>query len=271
VPEAELKITVLGCGSSPGVPRIGNDWGACDPNNPRNRRLRTALLVERFSENGVTRVLVDTGPDMRAQMLAANVDWVDGVVYTHSHADHIHGIDDLRTFAVLRRRRVDVYMDEPTSVRANEAFGYCFKTPPGSSYPPILNDHRIAAGEELTITGEGGPIPVLPFRQIHGDIDSLGFRFGDLAYSPDISALPEESATLLTDLDTWIVDALRYTPHPSHYSVDEAVAAITAIAPQRAVLTHLHIDLDYETLAGELPAHIEPAFDGMVRTTALRD
>ncbi len=264
----ELKITVLGCGSSPGVPRIGNDWGACDSGNPKNRRLRTALLVERFSAaGGVTRVLVDTGPDLREQMLSADVDWLDGVFYTHPHADHIHGIDDLRAFAIVKRRRVDLYMDDQTAQRMHEAFRYCFETPAGSAYPPIVNDHRIVAGEPVTIEGEGGPIPVLPYRQIHGSIDSLGFRFGGLAYSPDISVLPDETVPQLADLDIWMVDALRYTPHPSHYSVSEALEAIERVKPRRAILTHLHIDLDYATLSAELPAHVEPAYDGMVLKT----
>lgn len=258
-----LKVTILGCGSSPGVPRIGNDWGACDPNEPKNRRTRCSILIERADGGGVTRVLVDTGPDVRAQLLAAGVNSIDGVVYTHGHADHVHGIDDLRAFWQNTHRLVDVYADASTMARLMQAFGYCFATAPGSFYPPILKHHPIEAGRALTIDGPGGRIALMPFRQIHGDIETLGLRVGGLAYSCDVSDLPDEALTTLAGLDVWIVDALRYKPHPSHFSLDEAVAWIGRVKPRRAVLTHMHIDLDYATLRRDLPAGIEPAFDGM--------
>jgi phosphoribosyl 1,2-cyclic phosphate phosphodiesterase len=177
-----LVATILGCGPSPGVPRIGNDWGACDPNEPRNRRSRCGLLVERRAAGSApTRVLLDTSPDMRTQLLGADVDHLDGVVYTHGHADHLHGIDDLRAFWMKTRRRVDVYADEPTSTRILEAFAYCFKTPPGGTYPPILQMNRIAANEPLSIAGDSGPIDIIPYAQSHGPGGvSLGFRFGAL-------------------------------------------------------------------------------------------
>ncbi|WP_350333991.1 MBL fold metallo-hydrolase [Coralliovum pocilloporae] len=266
----ELRVTILGCGSSPGVPRLGNDWGACDPTNPRNRRRRCALLVERFSTAGRTAVLVDTGPDLREQLLTTDLTWLDGVLYTHAHADHLHGIDDLRTFAILNRRRVDTYADAATAERIFAAFGYCYETPEGSSYPPILTHHQLTAGKMVTIEGEGGPIPVLPFEQVHGSIMSLGFRFGDLAYSSDISDLPETSFDAVSNLNTWIVDALRDTPHPSHFSADEAVEWAKRFRPSHTVLTHMHIDLDYATLQARLPDTIEPAYDGMVLKASLR-
>jgi len=260
---ARLKVTVLGCGSSPGVPRIGNDWGACDPNEPRNRRSRCSILIERIDGAGTTRVLVDTGPDVRAQLLAAGVNTLDGVAYTHSHADHVHGIDDLRAFWQSTKRLVDVYADAATMKRLELAFGYCFATAPGSFYPPILKHHPIAAGRALTIAGAGGPLTLLPFRQIHGDIDSLGLRVGTFAYSCDVSDLPSATVAALDGLDVWIVDALRYKPHPSHFSLDEAVAWVGRVKPKRAILTHMHVDLDYATLTRELPVGIEPAYDGM--------
>lgn len=261
---ARLRATILGCGSSPGVPRIGNDWGACDPNEPRNRRTRCALLLERFDDGErPTRILVDTGPDMRAQLLAADVGFVDAVIYTHRHADHIHGIDDLRTFWFTTRRLVDIYADAATGARLREAFRYCFDTPPGSFYPPILKQHTLTMGTPLTVTGAGGPLTVTPFRQVHGEIDSVGLRAGGLAYSCDVSDLPEEALPLVADLDVWIVDALRYQPHPSHFSVADALGWIDRLKPRRAILTHMHIDLDYATLAQELPQGIEPAHDGM--------
>lgn len=263
-PKAILTFRILGCGSSPGNPRIGGDWGRCDPAEPRNRRRRASLLVTRTAADGkTTRVLVDTGPDLREQMLDAGIDWVDGVIYTHAHADHCHGIDDLRAFVLNRRRLVDVWMDEATSKRIHEAFGYCFVTPPGSAYPPILKEHRLRVGHPAAIHGEGGSIPVLPFRQIHGDIDTLGLRFGDVVYSTDVSAIPDESLPYLQKLDLWILDALRWRSHPSHLSVEEAVGWIARKKPKHALLTHLHNDIDYQTLAAFLPDGVEPAWDGM--------
>lgn len=260
---ATMTFRILGCGSSPGNPRIGNDWGRCDPHEPKNRRRRAALLVTRRSpEGGVTRVLVDAGPDLREQMLDAQVDWVDGVLLTHAHADHIHGIDDLRAFVLNRRRLVDIWMEEVTAKRVRAAFDYCFATPPGSSYPPILREHRFQCGHTVTINGEGGPISAMPFRQTHGDIDSFGFRFGAVAYSPDVSAFPDETVHHFNRLDLWILDALRWKSHPSHFSVDEAVAWIERMKPVHACLTHLHNDVDHKTLAAYLPPGVEPAWDG---------
>ena len=212
---------------------------------------------------GVTRVLVDTSPDLREQLLDAEVDRLDGVFYTHDHADHTHGIDDLRALSIKQRQLIDVYLDERTAEVMRFRFGYCFQSPPGSEYPPIVREHRLAAGRPITIAGQGGPITVLPILQAHGDITSLGFRFGSAAYSCDLSSLPPESAAALAGLDVWIVDALRYRPHPSHFSVADALAWIERIKPRRAILTNLHAELDYEALRGKLPPHVEPAFDGM--------
>ncbi len=263
---AVLRFTILGCGSSPGTPRIGGDWGNCDPDNPKNRRRRSSLLVQRIAGQGVTTVVVDTGPDFREQMLDANVDFAEGVFYTHGHADHIHGIDDLRGFAINRQQRVDIYADEPTSRRLHQGFGYCFETPPGGSYPAILREHRLVAGKETVIDGEGGAIRVLPFEQIHGDIVSLGFRFGNAAYSSDISGLSNKSIMLLKDLEVWVVDALQYRGHPSHFSLEQSLDWIKKLAPERAILTHMHTPLeplDYETVMAETPDHVEPGFDGL--------
>jgi phosphoribosyl 1,2-cyclic phosphate phosphodiesterase len=259
-----LTATILGCGSSGGNPRPALGWGECDPAEPRNRRRRCSLLIERTGPNGgKTRVLVDTSPDLREQLIDANVDWLDAVLISHEHADHTHGIDDLRALFLHRRRRLDVYLDEPTARVVLHRFGYCFSTPPGSEYPPMATEHRITPGQALTIEGAGGTIVAFPFLQDHGDIPSLGFRFEDLAYSSDLVGLPDASLPALTDLDIWIVDALRYRPHPSHFSVEDALRWIARIAPARAVLTNLHSDLDYASLRAKLPAHIEPAYDGM--------
>lgn len=264
-PATHLTARILGCGSSGGVPRIGNAWGACDPQNPKNRRLRCALLVTgvRQGAEGVTRVLIDAGPDLREQMLAADVATIDGIFYTHEHADHTHGIDDLRVLALNGRRRVDAYMSVATELRLRAAFGYCFTAPEHSPYPPILDAHTLTHGEPVTVDGEGGTITVTPFEQAHGSITSLGFRIGKLAYSCDLSAVPETSHWALEGLDIWILDALRYTPHPSHLNLDEALALVETHRPRRAILTNLHVDMDYATLDAETPDHVDPAFDGM--------
>jgi phosphoribosyl 1,2-cyclic phosphate phosphodiesterase len=258
-----LRFTILGCGSSPGVPRIDGNWGVCDPANPRNRRRRCTMLVERFAGTKRTAVLVDTGPDLREQILDVGLDWLDGVLYTHDHADHTHGIDDLRILAYRGRRKIDLYFDGVTGAILQRRFDYCFVTPQGSSYPPIVKAHTIHPGEAVVVDGPGGPIEAMPFLQHHGDIDSLGFRFGGLAYSSDVHDLPEGSLAFLADLDIWIVDALRYRPHPSHFSVEQALGWIERVRPKRAILTHMHMDLDYDTLCRDLPEGVEPAYDGM--------
>ena len=263
-----LKFTILGCGSSGGVPRPALGWGACDPNNPKNRRRRTALLVERSRPGGMTRVLVDTPPDLREQLLDANVDWLDGVLFSHEHADHTHGIDDLRALFIKRRQLVDAYFDDRVAPLLHAKFGYCFQSPDGSEYPPILREHRLVAGRPLQIEGKGGPITALPIPQEHGDIITYGFRFGDLAYSCDLNGLPAESVAALAGLEVWILDALRYRPHPTHFSLADALAWIERLKPRRAVLTNLHADLDYEALRTQLPPHIEPAYDGMTLSVA---
>ena len=260
-----LRLTILGCGSSGGVPRVGQGWGACDPAEPKNRRRRCAMLVERFSDDGAakTTALIDAGPDLREQLLDADVKRLDGVLLTHPHADHTHGIDDVRPLVIVMRRRIVVHMDAPTSAQVRNAFGYIFETPPGSNYPPLLVDSRIAPGAPVRIEGPGGAIEATPFRLDHGEMDALGFRIGDIAYTPDLIAIPPESEGYLEGLDLWIVDALRYTPHPTHFSVSQALEAIARFRPRAAVLTNLHSDLDYRTLAAELPAHVVPAYDGM--------
>ena len=259
-----ITATIMGCGSSGGVPRIGGHWGACDPHNPKNRRRRCSLLIEgRTGDSKPTRIIIDTGCDLREQLLDANVDHVDAVLYTHEHADHTHGIDDLRVLALNSRRRVDVYFSHEAGQRIVQSFAYCFTSPPDSGYPPILNQHVIAAGHELTINGPGGSITVTPFRQEHGDISSLGFRVGGFAYSCDLSGIPEQSVPAISNLDVWILDALRPTPHPSHLSLPEALELVAIHKPREAVLTNLHIDLDYADTDRDTPANVRPAFDGL--------
>ncbi|WP_315927973.1 MBL fold metallo-hydrolase [Mesorhizobium sp. SP-1A] len=260
-----LRLTILGCGSSPGTPRITGDWGNCDPSNPKNRRMRSAALVERISASGAkTTVVIDTGPDFRAQMLMAGVKRIDAAVYTHPHADHIHGIDDLRGYVLEQKRLIDIYADQPTMDRLKAAFGYCFETPAGSSYPPILWARTIDHDRPVTVEGEGGTLTLEPLPQVHGDIISLGFRVGGLAYCPDVSAFPDGTAARLAGLEILVIDALQYRTHPSHFSLGEALGWIERLAPKKAVLTHMHVPLDYATVIAETPANVEPAYDGMI-------
>ncbi|WP_349360628.1 MBL fold metallo-hydrolase [Stappia sp.] len=266
-----LEFTILGCGSSAGVPRVGGIWGDCDPNEPKNRRKRCALLVERHGPKGTTTVLVDAGPDLRQQLLDANVTDLDGVLMTHAHADHLHGIDDLRPLAITHRKLIDVHMDVATSLRAHDLFYYGFATPEGSSYPPILRDKRIHAGTPGVIDGAGGPIPFLPVEVEHGDITALGFRFNNVAYLPDVKEIPKASIAAFEGLDTWIVDALRRTQHPSHFSLDDALAWVARMAPRRAILTNMHVDLDYRTLCAEAPEGVVPAYDGLRFSVPIQD
>lgn len=259
-----MRFTLLGTGSSGGVPRVGPVWGACDPDNPRNRRRRCALLVDRLGLNGRTTVLVDTPPDLREQLLDADVATLDGVLFTHDHADHTHGIDDLRGVFFNNKHRVRVWADAVTRRTLEARFDYCFAQKPGSLYPAILQAHEIRPPEPVRIEGGGGAIEAVPIVQEHGDGPSLGFRFGRVAYSPDISGLPDSSLPLLQGLDLWIVDALRPMPHPSHFSVEQALAWIERLGVKRAILTHMTVELDYEALRRRLPPHVEPGYDGMV-------
>ena len=258
------RLTILGCGSSGGVPRIGNDWGQCDPENPKNRRRRCSALVERQGPNGGTVVLIDTGPDVREQLLSVRATHLDGVFYTHDHADHTHGIDDLRVVSYMMKRRIDAWFDGPTRNSLMTRFGYCFETPEGRSYPPIMIPHDVEPSVPIEVDGAGGVLIARPIVQEHGNIDTIGYRFGNVAYSPDISGMSDESVAALEGLDIWIVDALRYIHHPAHFTVKQALEWIERLKPKRAILTHLHVDLDYDTLRRELPDHVEPAFDGMV-------
>jgi phosphoribosyl 1,2-cyclic phosphate phosphodiesterase len=263
----QISFRILGCGSSGGVPRLGGQWGACDPANPKNARKRCSLLITRQSGDQVTRVLIDTSPDMRQQLLDANVGTIDAVVYTHGHADHVHGIDDLRMLVFNMRQRLQVWADGDTSNDLLGRFGYAFVQPKGSSYPPICELNAIDG--DIAISGAGGDIVLRPFEVEHGQIDALGFRIGDVAYLPDVSAIPEKAWDQLQGLDCWIVDALRREPHPTHSHLANTLAWIDRAAPRRAILTNMHNDLDYDTVAAETADHILPAYDGMTVTVDL--
>lgn len=264
---AEMRITILGCGSSGGVPRLGGHWGACDPTDPRNRRSRCSILVERVTEAGTTTVLIDTSPDMRAQLLEAGVGRLDAVLYTHAHADHVHGLDDLRMIVINMRARLPVWADAPTRAALLERFGYAFIQPEGSMYPPILDMNEITG--DVEIDGPGGTLRFSHFLVNHGGMDALGFRVNDVAYLPDVAKVPDPVWPQLQGLTCWIIDALRRDPHPTHSHLAQTLDWIAAMAPRSAVLTNMHNDLDYGTVAAETPDHVVPAYDGMVLTFPL--
>ncbi len=278
----ELRVVILGSGSSGGVPRFGGadgagEWGACDPAEPKNRRTRCSILVQRahkeygYSHDKTTNVLVDTSPDMRAQLLAAKCSRLDAVLFTHDHADQSHGIDDLRVFALQMRRRIPVYIDDETAGVLVNRFDYFFEQKQGSYYPPILEKKDMPpVGTLFEIDGPSGDIPSTAFLQYHGAVNSLGFRFGDIAYSSDVVGLPDESFELLQGVDTWIVDALQYKPHATHAHLDLTLEWIARVKPKRAILTNLHVHMDYQSLKRELPAGVEPGFDGMEVFARLR-
>ncbi|MBX2886804.1 MAG: MBL fold metallo-hydrolase [Granulosicoccus sp.] len=264
--ENSLIFTLLGTGSSGGVPRVGNQWGNCDPNDPHNRRRRCAMLVRRFSPTGdsVTSVLIDAGADLREQLLAAAVTHLDGVLLTHSHADHIFGLDDLRQLAITMKLTIPVHMDEPTRDIVMRSFEYVFHQAPGSSYPPFCTEHKIEHQRVTSISGNGGCIEAIPLRVEHGDIEALGFRIGSLAYLPDMKRMVDEtSLQALQNVHTLVVDALRFKPHPSHMNLQESLQFIDQIKPNRAILTNMHTDLDYAELQATLPENVVPGYDGM--------
>ena len=253
-----MKVTVLGCGSSGGVPLINGEWGRCNPNNPKNRRRRVSVLVEQ----GDTTVLIDTSPDLRAQFLDAGVRRLDAVLYTHDHADHCHGIDELRAFGHVRCDvPIPAYGTAETMALLRQRFGYIFEQPAGGSgslYRPLLQAQIING--PFTI----GNVPVVPFVQDHGfGTTTTGFRLGRMAYSTDVVGLDDAAFAVLTGLDLWIVDCLRYEPHPTHAHFDLTLSWIGRAKPRRAILTHLNHVLDYDDLASRCPPGVEPGYDGL--------
>lgn len=264
-----LKITILGCGSSGGVPRIGNIWGACDPNNPKNRRRRCSILIERISKNGRTTVLVDSSPDMREQLLDADIQHLDAVLYTHEHADHVHGLDDLRMLFINNRKRIPTYATGEAKELILQRFAYAFEAPEESPYPPILEMCELTP--KLTIQGAGGPLEIKTYPVIHGKSIVQAILVNGILYTPDIKAFYEDHPPWLSDLNLWIIDALRDVDHPTHFSLSEALHWIDTAKPSEAILTNLHIDLDYQRLLDETPKNVRPAFDGMVAWDAPLD
>lgn len=254
-----MRVTVLGCGGSNGTPCVDFGWGQCDPANPRNRRLRPSILVE----DGDTRILVDTTPDLREQLLTAGVRGIDAVLFTHGHADHLHGIDDLRPVNRALNRPIDVYANAATLDDIRTRFGYVFEPLAAGApffYKPVLIPTEITDGSRFRI----GSIDVTAFDQDHGYVRSMGYRFGPIAYSSDAVEIPEHAFAFLEGIDTWIIGTLLDTPHPTHAHVDKAVGWLRRVGARRGVLTHLSCRLDYAALSAKLPEGVEPAYDGLV-------
>ena len=264
-----LEFTILGSGSSGGVPRADGDWGACDPDDPRNRRSRCSLLVRRRSPGGgeETTVLVDTAPELRQQTAAAGVSRLDGVLFTHDHADQMHGLDDIRAFYLKQRQRIPCWADDATWLTLQRRFGYVFRSEGG--YPAIAKHTPMPPpGQAFAVPGPSGEIPAVAYDQDHGGIRSLGFRIGPVGYSADVVGLPDAAFGILAGVEVFIVDALRDRPHPTHAHVAMALEWIARLKPRRAILTNLHVDLDFAELSSRLPAGVEPAFDGLSFTVA---
>ena len=258
-----LSVTILGSGCSTGVPRSDGYWGACNPENPKNRRSRCSawFVLKDNKYNGLTSVVVDTSSDFRQQALAAAIPQIDAILWTHDHADQVGGIDDIRAFT-FTRGPIDGYGDEVTLATLSNRYSYVFSGNLG--YPPICRSHSIAPhGTRWAIEGQGGTLPVVTFDQIHGPIKSVGYRIGDIAYSSDISAMPDESFAALDGVKLWIVDAMRYKPHPTHSHIEQTLEWIARVKPDHAVLTNLHQDVDYDAVKAILPPNVEPAYDQM--------
>lgn len=269
---AKLHITILGCGSSGGVPRVGGDWGLCDPNEPKNRRKRCSILVDYWEgelkmpcATKRTTVLVDASPDLREQLLKTKTKRLDAVLFTHEHADQTHGIDDLRAIAYRMRQRLPTYMSAHTRTQLMAKFGYCFEMPEGRVHPPILElQDDLTSKIPLKITGPGGTLSIDALELSHGATPVSGFRFdGRVVYTPDVHDIDDETLERITGTKVWIIDALRYNPSPAHAHTDKALMWLAKTKTQKGIFTNMHIDLDYQTFKSELYGHHDVAYDGM--------
>lgn len=260
-----LQFTILGCGSSGGVPRSDGNFGDCDPNEIKNTRLRCSLLVEKINKNGEkTTILIDTSPDLRQQLLKANVKNIDAILFTHDHADQTHGIDDIRPIVYSNQKLINSYLEPFTAKSLIHRFGYIFKGYESNNYPPLLIPNIITQyGKMFEINGEAGKIEIIPVLQKHGSIDCVGYRFEDVAYCNDVHFIPKESLDLLKNLDIFIVDCLRFNKHPTHANFDQMMEWVSYLKPKKTILTNLHIDMDYNKLIEILPPEIVPAYDFM--------
>ena len=254
-----MKVTILGCGPSQGVPVIGNRWGDCDPAEPKNRRTRPSIIIE---TNGIS-ILVDTSPDIRTQLLASNIETVDAVLYTHVHYDHIGGIGELRTLSFLAKHRIDIYGTFATLDTLKKNWSYLFKSDASDDaklYKPVAEAHPFEYGAPFNVQG----IEILPFEMDHGICDTTGFRVGNFAYSTDVVELNDNAFEKLQGVETWVVDCLREEPHPTHSHLERTLEWIERVSPSRAILTHMNFQTDYQKIKALCPEGVEPGFDGMV-------
>lgn len=258
-----IKVTVLGCGSSGGVPRTDGSWGACDASNPKNNRMRCSIKVEKLENDRKTCALIDTSPDLRQQLLQSGTRQIDGVIYTHDHADQSHGIDDLRALVYARGSRIDCFMQNETYETLINRFGYIFAGFEKPHYPALLNPKRLNWTDDFVIKGEAGEIEFQPLKMIHGAVENMGLRFENIAYCNDVNVLPNETLDQMQNLELLIIDALRYTKHPSHAHLEQTLEWIEILKPKKAVLTNMHIDMDYAELSARLPPNTVPAYDMM--------
>lgn len=253
-----MKIQILGCGPSVGVPSVGGWWGNCNPDNPKNRRRRSSIFIQ---ENN-TDILIDTSPDLREQFIDANISHIDAVLYTHAHADHLHGIDELRVINNIMKSEIPIYGNQETIDEIKSRFGYVFGSIKSEYfYKPVLIPNIIKHKESFKIND----VEILPFNQDHGfGGTTLGFRIHNFAYSTDVVKFEEDSFELLKDLDVWIVDCLREKPHETHAHLDLALEWINRLKPKKTILVHLSQMLDYDELKSKLPSSVKPAYDGMI-------
>jgi phosphoribosyl 1,2-cyclic phosphate phosphodiesterase len=251
-----MKLTVLGSGSSSGVPYITGEWGQCDPSDPRNRRTRASVLIESDGE----RIMVDTGPDFREQFLRAGSGPIDGIIYTHGHADHVHGIDDIRALNQQMQKQIPAFGYDECLTEIARRFEYVFKPPRPQFgwFKPSLGANPIENGD-LKI----GNAALRIFEQDHGVCRTTGIRVGDIAYSTDVVKLDAEALRALKGVKTWIVGCLRREPHQVHAGLDQVLRWADIIGPEKIYLTHMNASMDYQSLMSELPDGVEPAFDGL--------
>jgi phosphoribosyl 1,2-cyclic phosphate phosphodiesterase len=251
-----MRITILGCGASEGVPILTGRWGECDPQNPRNRRSRASIVVEKEG----TTLLVDTSPDLRSQWLASDLQKLDAVLYTHDHADHVHGINDLKPFTYQNKMPVPIYSNAETLNSIKKRFYYAFPMDElvPDIYRPFVSPNVIEGPFQV------GNISITPFNQAHGYSTSLGYRFEKMAYSTDVVDLDEAAFKVLEGIDVWVVDCISRDPRASHSHIAKTLQWIDRVKPRQAYLTHMSLLLDYDTLMRELPKGVEPAYDGLM-------
>lgn len=254
-----MKVTILGCGASAGVPLVGCDCKVCTSDNPKNNRTRVSVMVEQ----GDTRILIDTSPDLRQQLLRENIKMVDAILYTHDHADHCHGIDDIRSLNYHRGEAIDAYADSHTLKQLQIRFAYVFRDPIPEYgwFRPCLIGHSFEIGKAFEV----GEMKIIPFMQDHGRSHSIGFRIGDFVYSTDVKSFPEESQPHLKGIKLWVLDCLTdERPMPTHADLSLALKWVEKYQPDHTVVTHLSHALEYESLNATTPNNVEVAYDGLV-------